>query len=509
MASFRFSLPAGTSKVQLGDGTVLVGVGRTVVADSMYSAELVRAGCTRLDPVATSKPTIGPTVALLGDSIMRRYSTQSDRTDATGFAGWLNAYLKQRVRVIYNGGVSGDTTAQMLARLPAILDQKPDQIWFMGGTNDALSNFPAATTIANLQAIFDTIMASGILLLDFTTMPNSNLSGSVGKDNLYRVNAWRRAYASGKSGQMLSVDAWQALVNPQTGAPAANMLSDGTHPTEAGAQAIARAGFDVLDKVLPAVQRESSGLVDPHNFIFNGGMYGTTGAVGTGVTGTGAIADTWTLQRTGTAAAVGSKVARADWRPSSFQRAAVTGGSAHDRVQWYNYISPTPWASGSGVAYGRRVKTAYADYVNINSAGGSLAVGADPTASWTRNIGDVTTDGTVQLMCVQAYNPGDLCFAEVEYSSSGMSGGWYPRFTIQPQDVAFGTLGTIYANYVDAAEVFGSYNNHSGIIRSPDFILPANTYRFYTLVEAFLGAGVTGNIDVTNVRIARVSDFYP
>lgn len=54
MASFRFSLPAGTSKVQLGDGTVLVGVGRTVVADSMYSAELVRAGCTRLDPVATT-----------------------------------------------------------------------------------------------------------------------------------------------------------------------------------------------------------------------------------------------------------------------------------------------------------------------------------------------------------------------------------------------------------------------------------------------------------------------
>jgi lysophospholipase L1-like esterase len=72
---------------------------------------------------------------------------------------------------IGNYGKSGDTTAQMVARLPHILELKPKLLMIMGGTNDAVLDIAPQETIANLKAIKDIADRSGVEYISFSPPP--------------------------------------------------------------------------------------------------------------------------------------------------------------------------------------------------------------------------------------------------------------------------------------------------------------------------------------------------
>jgi acyl-CoA thioesterase-1 len=104
------------------------------------------------------------TVVALGDSLTAGYLLPSSqafpaqlerRLAADGFA----------VRVV-NAGVSGDTTADGLARLDYALSEKPDLVVLELGANDMLRGLDPKITRANLEKILDAIQArdSAILL---------------------------------------------------------------------------------------------------------------------------------------------------------------------------------------------------------------------------------------------------------------------------------------------------------------------------------------------------------
>jgi len=96
-----------------------------------------------------------PLIAMLGDSLVDS----------------VNWRLLPHCDGIANYGARGDTTAQMLARLPRILELKPKLLMVMGGTNDALLEIASQETIANLKAIEAEATSNGAAYVSFSPPP--------------------------------------------------------------------------------------------------------------------------------------------------------------------------------------------------------------------------------------------------------------------------------------------------------------------------------------------------
>jgi lysophospholipase L1-like esterase len=96
-----------------------------------------------------------PLIAMLGDSLVDS----------------VNWRLLLHCDGIGNYGTRGDTTAQMLARLPRILELKPKLLMLMGGTNDALLEIAPQETIANLKAIEAEATRNGAAYISFSPPP--------------------------------------------------------------------------------------------------------------------------------------------------------------------------------------------------------------------------------------------------------------------------------------------------------------------------------------------------
>ena len=97
----------------------------------------------------------GSTILALGDSLTAGYG--ADATAAypavlAGLTGWQ----------IINGGVSGNTSAQALARLPALMRRQPQLVLVSIGGNDFLRKVPEADTRSNIRQIVQQIKAAGM-----------------------------------------------------------------------------------------------------------------------------------------------------------------------------------------------------------------------------------------------------------------------------------------------------------------------------------------------------------
>lgn len=94
-------------------------------------------------------------VLALGDSI-----TQGVGADAQ--AAWPLLLAKESGWQVINGGVSGDDSAQALARLPKLLDEhRPTLVLVSIGGNDFLRRQPESATRANIAAILTMVEGQG------------------------------------------------------------------------------------------------------------------------------------------------------------------------------------------------------------------------------------------------------------------------------------------------------------------------------------------------------------
>ena len=86
-----------------------------------------------------------------------------------------------------NGGVSGDTSAQALARLPALMQQSPKLVLVSIGGNDFLRRVPENLTRANISQIIETIQAAHVpvVLVAIPYFTLGALVGSVSEHQLY------------------------------------------------------------------------------------------------------------------------------------------------------------------------------------------------------------------------------------------------------------------------------------------------------------------------------------
>jgi lysophospholipase L1-like esterase len=130
------------------------------------------ASCGRA-PVRGRAVPAGATVLALGDSLT--FGTGATPESAypavlAGLTGWA----------IVNAGVPGDTSAQALARLPALLDEhRPALVLVSIGGNDFLRGVDEASTRANVERICAAARAAGAQVL-LIAVPRPTAVAAVG-----------------------------------------------------------------------------------------------------------------------------------------------------------------------------------------------------------------------------------------------------------------------------------------------------------------------------------------
>lgn len=131
------------------------------------------AACGKRPASAPQALPAGSIVLALGDSI----------THGTGAAAEA-AYPAQLARLsawtVVNGGVPGDTSAQALARLPALLaEHRPTLVIVSLGGNDFLRRLPEAETDANLRRSVALTRDAGAQVV-LVAVPRPTLAAAVG-----------------------------------------------------------------------------------------------------------------------------------------------------------------------------------------------------------------------------------------------------------------------------------------------------------------------------------------
>ena len=142
-----------------------------------------------------------------------------------------------------HAGFAGDTTAQILYRLPGILSQAaPDAVLLMGGTNDLLQGVAQSQTIANLTAMINLIAGAN---------PNAHIYVAtlpyLSAKSVSSLNAAITSMVSSASGSGQHV----SLVS-MSNITSASLGPDGTHPTSAGYAQIAQNYYNAILSAQPA-----------------------------------------------------------------------------------------------------------------------------------------------------------------------------------------------------------------------------------------------------------------
>ena len=131
------------------------------------------AGCARDKKTAQPVPP-GSTVLALGDSLTFGTGASAETSYPTvlaGLTGWN----------VVNAGVSGDTSAQALARLPALLaEHHPKLVIVSIGGNDFLRKLPESDTRTHVHAICKQSLDAGAQVL-LVAVPRATVAAALGQ----------------------------------------------------------------------------------------------------------------------------------------------------------------------------------------------------------------------------------------------------------------------------------------------------------------------------------------
>lgn len=339
--------------VSIASGVSAVDVLNTVVASEVVAA----AGLPKLPQTAIT----------LGDS---RTAAGSDSTSYKdrGWFQWLNILLGQRLELLYNAGVSGDTTSQMLARVNSdVLAYNPGWVFHYGfindiqaGANDGSKSY-ADVIISRLELMYARCRSQGAMLVILSETPSSAAYNTAAKrEQCNYIMNWQRQYCARTPGCYF-IDVYSPLldITSATGAGFSGYSYDDLHPTGQGARKIADACFTVLDPIIPKGYRNSTSLVDlctainPYGNMLTNGCMGGSAANNTGTNVSGNMATSWNnkLESGTVTSCVAAKEARTDINGGSWSTQTVVSSSDNAVVRMDQLVASLP----PGVAVGDTV----------------------------------------------------------------------------------------------------------------------------------------------------------
>jgi len=232
---------------------------------------------------------------------------------AQGWIGFLQFLANQRFDFDINDnyGVSGNTTADMLARTPAMLaavaaGSQAGTLMVLGGTNDRGAGISYAQSVANLTAIRDLALAAGKIVIFFNELPRGD-AGNTGnrltatqlRDHL-RLRQWFVEQRSIPG--VYVVDMWAQTADPTsaTGDVLSALFKDALHENPTGAYYMAVQALPLIQQLFAPIDLlpyTTADKYDATNFPTgclndNPMMNGTAGTInGTG--GSGSLADSY------------------------------------------------------------------------------------------------------------------------------------------------------------------------------------------------------------------------
>lgn len=139
----------------------------------LLAAGMALAACGKRKAIALQALPAGSVVLALGDSI-------THGSGAAPEAAYPAQLAQQTGWTVVNAGVPGDTSAQALARLPALLaEHQPALVIVSLGGNDFLRRLPEAETLANLRRTVTLAREAGAQVL-LVAVPRPSLAAAVG-----------------------------------------------------------------------------------------------------------------------------------------------------------------------------------------------------------------------------------------------------------------------------------------------------------------------------------------
>ena len=192
----------------------------------------------------------GTLIAFLGDSLTAGLGLAGDGPFPT-IAGELLRKQGLAVRIV-NAGVSGDTTAGGVTRLPWVMRQRPDILIIGLGANDGMRGLPLEMTERNLRALVRDARGGGaaVLLLGMHIPPSYG-----------PVYAADFAAIYPRVARDLDVELAAAFLDGVGGRPSMN-LPDGLHPNGAGHRRLAANIVPLLERLIGELPAPAGGSDD-------------------------------------------------------------------------------------------------------------------------------------------------------------------------------------------------------------------------------------------------------
>jgi len=181
-----------------------------------------------------------PKIVAFGDSLTAGFGLSGGDAYPAQLQRRLDE-LGHQYRVI-NAGVSGDTTAGALRRVPWVLAGKPEVVILEFGANDGLRGLSLEQTKNNLSLIIQQLQQARVTVM----LAGMKLPPNYGQDYTKGFEAIYPALA--KQYGLLFIPFFLEGV---AGSPALNQ-ADGIHPTKAGYRIIVEQVLKVLRPVLGA-----------------------------------------------------------------------------------------------------------------------------------------------------------------------------------------------------------------------------------------------------------------
>lgn len=191
---------------------------------------LLAAACG--EPKLAALPS-GTRVLALGDSLTAPHGVQPGED-------WPTLLGQKTGWRVVNGGVSGNTSAQALERLPGLIEQHDPQLVLITlGGNDMLRRQPQGQTVANLGRMIDLAKAHGAKAVVLAT-PKPSIAGAV-FNNLSPPNFYAEV---AKDYQVpLIADALPEVLSDT------NLKGDQLHPNAAGHALLATKILEALKDI--------------------------------------------------------------------------------------------------------------------------------------------------------------------------------------------------------------------------------------------------------------------
>jgi acyl-CoA thioesterase I len=198
-------------------------------------------------PATKTKREVAPDtrriIVAFGDSLTAGFGVESGYSYPDFLQKLIDA--KDYPWRVVNAGVSGDTTSGGVARLPLVLELKPDIVILELGANDGLRGIPVAATRANLDEMIRSLKGAGaqVVLAGMTLPPN------YGADY---IKPFEKIFTD------LAAEHRVPLIPfllEGVGGVRALMQQDGLHPTVEGNRKVAENVMEVVEPLLRTAPR--------------------------------------------------------------------------------------------------------------------------------------------------------------------------------------------------------------------------------------------------------------